>query len=60
MPYINTLIEEKTAIEAELQRSRMENKRKDHLIEVAKRSKADEFNRMLQENKQMREGMARL
>jgi hypothetical protein len=40
MPYINNLIEEKTAIEGELQRSRLENKRKDHLIEVAKRSKA--------------------
>lgn len=32
MPYVNNLIEEKNTLEKELQKSLIENKRKDHLI----------------------------
>lgn len=54
LPYVNNLIEEKTELEKELQKSIIENKRKDHLIEVAKRVKADELMRLQQQCEKMK------
>lgn len=43
LPYVNNLIEEKKKIESEFIRITGEIKKKDHLLETAKRSKAEEF-----------------